>query len=297
MVCAVLIDSYVRTLSFLWARCVRDETTKDVTMSPNRRSFCPKSQKRPWPLRATDALIPSSSAEETTLSRNRRNDMDVRPPHIPAVRRVDGDRITEMIPAREWLSRKDKNQLRINPRGVMPPSLPRYMSRDHLHDRNRELCVFDPANPGLQTYVHVTRRRQPDPYLEQKIHDDRMERFKIQHELEKAESVAANELMELRSQNIRALLAHRSRGWSGPGIPKDDRPATVPGSQAYKQQRAERLEQQLKDFRSTYRYTGYSNPVLAPAAASAPARKTPLRGGWPVQETGMRGLEAYSLEA
>ena len=86
--------------------------------------------------------------------------MDVRPPHIPACRRVDGERITEMIPAREWLSRKDKNPLKIHPRAIYPPSLPRYASRDHLHDRNRELCVFDPANPGLEAYVHVTRRRQ-----------------------------------------------------------------------------------------------------------------------------------------
>lgn len=222
--------------------------------------------------------------------------MDVRPPHIPACRRVDGERITEMIPAREWLSRKDKNPLKIHPRAIYPPSLPRYASRDHLHDRNRELCVFDPANPGLEAYVHVTRRRQPDPYLEDKIHNDRKERIKIQHELDKADAVARNELLELRSQNIRALLIERSRGWQNPA-PKDTRPATVPGSQAYKQARAQRLEQQLKDFRSTYTYTGYSKPIAPPAAAAAQTRKIPLRGGWPAQETGMRGLDAYTLEA
>ena len=212
----------------------------------------------------------------------------IRAAHVPAARRIDGERITEMIPTREWLSRKDKNNLSANAKGLFPPSLPRYASRDHLHDRNRELCVFDPANPGLQTYVHVTRRRNPDPVMEAKLNEDRMERLSLQFELEKVEAVAANELLELRSQNIRALLAQRSRGWSAPP-PKDSRPASVVGSRAYKQERATRLEQQLKDFRDSYSYKGYSRPHLgaapAAAAAAAPARKVPLRGGWPVDES------------
>ena len=210
----------------------------------------------------------------------------IRAAHVPAARRIDGERITEMIPAREWLSRKDKNNLSSNAKGLFPPSLPRYASRDHLHDRNRELCVFDPANPGLQTYVHVTRRRNPDPVMEAKLHEDRMERLGLQFELEKVEAVAANELLELRSQNIRSLLAQRSRGWSAPP-PKDTRPATVVGSQAYKQERATRLEKQLKEFRDAYAYKGYSQapPPLGVAPAAARPRKMPLRGGWPVDES------------
>ena len=83
----------------------------------------------------------------------------VRLPHSPCERRLDGDRVTEMIPASEWLSRNDINPLQTTYKAYYPPALPRHSSRDHLHDRNREFSASDPANPGLQTYVRVTRRR------------------------------------------------------------------------------------------------------------------------------------------
>ena len=227
--------------------------------------------------------------------------MSYRPPHIPAARRIDGDRVTELIPAREWLSRKDKNNLSHNNRGQFPPSLPRYASRDHLHDRNRELCVFDPANPGLQAYVHVTRRRNPNPEVEAKIHRDRAERIAVQFEIEKAEAVAANELLELRSQSIRKLLANRSKDWRSPQpVPRDTRPATVPGSDAYNANRAQTLEQKLKEFRDSYSYVGYSaQPPGASTAASPYASKVRLRGGWPVQESfgGVGSPSKHVLEA
>ena len=35
--------------------------------------------------------------------------------------------------------------------------LPRTCYRDHLHDNTRAHAVFDPANPGITTYVRVTR--------------------------------------------------------------------------------------------------------------------------------------------
>ena len=60
--------------------------------------------------------------------------------HVPCERRVDGERVTELIPAREWLSRQDANMLRPDERKVFPPALPRYGSRDHLHDRGAVLC-------------------------------------------------------------------------------------------------------------------------------------------------------------
>ena len=57
--------------------------------------------------------------------------------------------------------RKGERDSTLNPLVVSsesPPKLPMYMSRDHLHDRNREFVgEFDVARPGLQTYVRVTR--------------------------------------------------------------------------------------------------------------------------------------------
>ena len=105
--------------------------------------------------------------------------------HTPNERRVDGDRITELVPAREWLSGRasgnrgpDCNPLVEDPKWNRPPYLPRpevllsegatRFRRDHLHDRNRENAVYDKANPGLATYVRVSRRRC-DPFVEQQI--------------------------------------------------------------------------------------------------------------------------------
>ena len=211
--------------------------------------------------------------------------------HSPCERRVDGDRVTELIPAREWLSRQDKNPLHVNERGFMPPSLPRYASRDHLHDRNRELCVFDPANPGLQTYVRVSRRRNPDRGIEQQLLAQRRDRLLQQSVVEDIEASRANELLELRSQSLRNLLAARSRGWARPDTP-------APHMQASEQARNARmqdLERELQRIKATYEYKGYSQqsmvPAPAPPIATRSGRST-LRGGcWPVE------MESFRLDA
>jgi len=79
----------------------------------------------------------------------------------PCERRTDGDRITELVPVHEWLSDPNGNQLiRRGPDAEILPGhlqLPRTQYRDHLHDRNRENSVVDTANPGITTYVRVSR--------------------------------------------------------------------------------------------------------------------------------------------
>ena len=128
----------------------------------------------------------------------------------PYERRVDGDRITEMVPAHEWLNRPDTNKLKERADG--PPVLPRHMPRDHLHDRNRELTVFDPADMGRTQYVRATRRRLPSPESEQQM---RNQNYARQRDLELQEQRAAeeaNELMELRSMGIKAMYDARRAG-------------------------------------------------------------------------------------
>ena len=205
-----------------------------------------------------------------------------RPAHSPCERRIDGDRVTELIPAREWLSRPDKNQLE-RWHNQMPPQLPRYASRDHLHDRNRELNAFDPANPGIDAYVRVTRRRHPDRAQEQALHQQRKDRLLEQAVLMEMEAEKANELLELRSQGIRNMLAARSRGWNQP--PPTEATRT-------REARVNDLEHSLRAMRATYEYKGFSKPtdqkgsnlLPTPTRMPAPAARTTLRGGWPVEE-------------
>lgn len=207
--------------------------------------------------------------------------------HVPCERRVDGERVTELIPAREWLSRQDANMLRPDERKVFPPALPRYGSRDHLHDRNRELCVFDPASPGLVSYVRVTRRRNPDPRAEANLIAQRKDRLLQQAVVEDIEKDRANELLELRSQNLRKLIQARSRGW--------DRGADVAArappdaEQVKRDNRIGEIETQMRRIRAMYEYKGYSRanappPATAPAPASARPKRPALRGGWPVDQ-------------
>ena len=84
-------------------------------------------------------------------------------------RRVDGDKVTELClwPAPYWNQRADANNFVRDQKNLQPPALPRNSLRDHLHDRNREQTLYDPANPGLTTYVRVTRRRMPTEAAEQ----------------------------------------------------------------------------------------------------------------------------------
>jgi len=200
--------------------------------------------------------------------------------HCPYERRVDGDRITEVIPAREWLSRQDKNALKPDDRGQYPPSLPRYSTRDHLHDRNRELSMFDPANPGQMTYVRVTRRRHPDASTEAALHHMRKDLVLQQQVIEEMQSESANELLQLRSQGIRTLLAARSRGWDRPA--SASAAAAAAATEKARAARVSDLEQQLKRMRATYEYKGYSQQAQPPATAPAPVGRPRLRGGWPV---------------
>lgn len=193
--------------------------------------------------------------------------------------------MTELIPAREWLSRKDKNPLEVNPKNIFPPSLPRFESRDHLHDRNRELCVFDPANPGLQTYVRVTRRRHPDRNVEAALHEKRKERLIEQCAIERQEQQDATEMLELRSANIRNLLINRSRGWKP--TPAQSRPPSQ-GSE-WRDRRIDELQKRLNYMRSTYAYKGYSEqsnmeppPPPRTSGTKLPMGGGTMRGGWPV---------------
>jgi len=192
------------------------------------------------------------------------------------------------------LSREDKNPLKADERNKYPPHLPRYASRDHLHDRNRELCLFDPADPGAQAYVRVTRRRNPDARAEAALQQLRKHRLLQQSAMEQREAASANELLELRSQGIRSLLAARSRGWDRSAPAGAPAPAPASSAERSRAARVDELEQQLRRMRATYQYTAYSNP---PAPAPAPVRpqtadgrpqRPPLRGGWPVEQEEFR---------
>jgi hypothetical protein len=134
-------------------------------------------------------------------------------------RRVDGGRVTEYVLANDWLSgtKKGERDSSLNPLVVTseaPPKLPMYMSRDHLHDRNREFVgEFDPARPGLQTYVRVTRRRAP-PEIEAQLARERIERAALDEEMRELEVAERNELLELRSMGVRtAIEANKEANW------------------------------------------------------------------------------------
>lgn len=217
-----------------------------------------------------------------------------KPAHVPCERRVDGDRVTELLPAREFLSRSDKNCMQFDPTNAFPPRLPTYASRDHLHDRNREISLFDPANPGLQTYVRVTRRRHPDRAYEAAALRERNQRLRAQFAHEQHEAAVANELLALRSANIREHIANRSRGWTRPSSAAA---ATTAGRDA----QIKEMDFRLKELRKVFAFDT-SPPQIAPATVPKPAppppggraaaraamarqqklTSVPLRGGWPV---------------
>jgi hypothetical protein len=170
----------------------------------------------------------------------------------PNERRIDGDRITELIPSREWLSGRepgnrgpDVNPLVPSSSKYYPPVLPRHMRRDHLHDRNREHALFDSANPGLASYVRVTRRRRNDPVAETALARSRQETREAELAKERDEVRTANELLELRSQGLRKAMAQKSRlnaavaagMWRPPSAPSGPDPTAV---------RVDLLEQRLQ---------------------------------------------------
>lgn len=126
-------------------------------------------------------------------------------------RRVDGDRVTELVRAKDWLAAHgDSRGPEVNPlvhdaKMDKPPALPMYLSRDHLHDRNRQNALYDPANPGLETYVRVTRRRAP-PETEAFLAQECAERVKRWQAEEAQATSEAFELLELRSLGVRAAI-------------------------------------------------------------------------------------------
>ena len=129
----------------------------------------------------------------------------------PCERRVDGDRVTEFIPAVDWMAREDANLLSRDEKLKGPPVLPRGMSRDHLHDRNRDRTLFDPANPGLETYIRVTRRKHPTVAEEVAAQKAAQDQHSMQQHRLACEAADANELLELRSLGIRTVMRERAK--------------------------------------------------------------------------------------
>ena len=205
----------------------------------------------------------------------------------PCERRVDGDRVTMMVPADDWLNRSDANQLKVDAKARMAPSLPRHATRDHLHDRNRHRTVIDPASPGTQQYVRVTRRRYPNADLEEAALRQTEARILEAKRREALAADEANELMELRSMGIKASMAANANPWSAVG--RGRVPPNNPRADSLEKSVfgtvdtvAERL---TKKTTAGYQAGGPSGtPGRTPAAASASVpTRGPLRGGWPVK--------------
>ena len=130
----------------------------------------------------------------------------------PNERRIDGDRITEMVQAEVWTRDETKNPLeRIPYDAEMLPnmlSLPRTKYRDHLHDNQREQNLVDPAAPGLTQYVRVSRRiDHVDREAEEKLQKMRVDGRAAALAIEAKEAQEANELLELKSLGIRTAMA------------------------------------------------------------------------------------------
>jgi len=132
----------------------------------------------------------------------------------PCERRTDGDRITELIPVTEWLNDKTANQLIRRPGDaeILPNmlQLPRTKYRDHMHDRNREHSAIDTANPGITTYVRVSRRVSQEKG-ESTVEEEKLLRRRkelrdeaLQQELKL--QIEKNEILELRSLGIRTAM-------------------------------------------------------------------------------------------
>ena len=128
----------------------------------------------------------------------------------PCEHRIDGDRITELVPAEEWLAMKNKNALEFDPDKIMPPFLPRHNERDHLKDNLRVNSKFDAANPGVTQYVRVTRRINTDRAAEDYLQQQRRAARLASLEAEKRDQQEKMEILELRSMGIRAILKKRA---------------------------------------------------------------------------------------
>jgi hypothetical protein len=194
----------------------------------------------------------------------------------PCERRVDGDRVTELWPAANWMARSDKNAFTTDEKTPWyPPALPKYSTRDHLHDRNRERTVFDPANPGKQQYVYVTRRRLPTVQQEEAAQKKNIQALNAHERRQEFEAAEANELLELRSMGIRSTMAAQD-SYSMYG-----RAPPVPAANS----RAEELEKRVLR-------TMEEVPAPTPTGGGGPqtrsmtmrdAKAATLRGGWPTK--------------
>lgn len=213
----------------------------------------------------------------------------------PCERRVDGGRVTEYVMANDWLSgtRKGERDSTLNPLVVSqdsPPKLPMYMSRDHLHDRNREFVGdFDPARPALQTYVRVTRRRAP-PEIEAQLARERLERAAIDERMQEMEVAERNELLELRSMGVRtAIEASQEANWRiqtgqwRPGQRQSEDPRSNRADQLHKKLGVDKVQLVTSPLQIDTTPQA-EEPAPTPAAATTGAPDTTMRGGvWPVR--------------
>jgi len=208
----------------------------------------------------------------------------------PCERRVDGERVTEMLPAQLWLNRDDANKLQHRADG--PPVLPRHQARDHLHDRNREQSLFDPASPGVTTYVRATRRRLPSPDSEQQQRNALAARQRDQHLREQREAEEANELLELRSMGIKAMMNERQKGEMFGNTVVRVPPENPRVTQLTKNLGVDKVQLVSSPLQIDTTAPAGHNTMAAPAPAPAPApafgmrgQQTTLRGNtWPTQD-------------
>jgi len=225
--------------------------------------------------------------------------------HIPCERRVDGDRLTVMMPAREWLAGRtrakgnlaDVNPLVDHPHNLQPPALPRGLRRDHLHDRNREHALYDLANPGLPTYVRVTRRRG-DTATELAMADIRQKHRFAEIARERQEAADATTLMQLRSASLREAMKRREQNNSYIALPPGQRPAFPPEPPA--DPRVAQIERKLQvmeratptqkvqdqgsqDMLARIAATAAAHSATEAGVPAAAAPQMAFRSGWPVE--------------
>jgi len=223
--------------------------------------------------------------------------------HSPNERRIDGEKVTDMIPGAEWLAGRSKaqgNLAEVNPliadyHKQYPPALPRGLQRDHLHDRNREHSLFDPATPALPVYVRVSRRRA-DTAGELEVAKARQARRTEEMMQQRQEAAKGDELMRMRSRAIHEAMERRKLVTANNHLPPHLRPPhpSVPPSNP----RAEQLERELmvhenKSKTSSIFVDSYtasealrrSGNEQAGRLHDNTARRTPSRAGWPVENS------------
>ena len=228
---------------------------------------------------------------------------------LSLTRAADGSRHSlQLVKAKDWLAGHsgsrgpEVNPLIPSEKQVMPPALPMYLSRDHLHDRNRETALYDPAQPGLETYVRVTRRRAPpetEAFLQEEARQ-RMEKWKQEEAIQTSE---AFELLELRSMGVRSALVAAdlanqrvAAGEWQPGPPSPPTAQDMRAAQLHKKLGIDKVQLVTSPLHIDDTPGGYwsadgsPDPNLAtaaPAPTPSPAGgKVAMRGGaWPATDT------------